>query len=215
VFEAILCFKCHSSFYGTLPNAPSNNLPETDTAREFNPNNAGFHPVLASNAGTIGRTNNILSPYANTSLMGCGDCHASNVAGDLNGPHGATTKFILKGANTKWDTSLTLSSPAGAFCWNCHNSSFTNSRFPGHRDSEHNGLQCFGCHSAVPHGGPRPGILVAPAGATAAVGGQIPGYDNAAPYFQGTGRTLYIKSYPSAGQSWSESNCGCNGTSHD
>ena len=77
-------------------------------------------------------------------------------------------------------------------------------------------MACFNCHAAIPHGGPRPGLLVAIAGANANVGGTIAGWDNAAPYAQGgTGSRLYIVSYPANNTTgWDQANCGCNGTGH-
>ena len=44
----------------------------------------------------------------------------------------------------------------------------------------------------------------------------ISGWDGAAPYWQGTtSNRLYLVSYPSTPTgSWSQGNCGCNGTGH-
>jgi hypothetical protein len=233
--EATLCFKCHSSFYwgtGTVPTSPSLAAAQTDAAREFNPANVGsfagtwasgetagsFHPVLASAGSNLGASDNIKAPFTRTSLMTCTDCHESETAADLNGPHGSTARFLLKGPNTAWSTSLATGSsgmPAGTFCINCHNQNFTGSRFPDHTRSDHR-VACMNCHAAVPHGGPRPGLLVAGAGAAAAVGGVLAGWDQAAPYWSGAASNrLYLKTYPTNGtSSWSKSNCGCNGTGH-
>jgi predicted CxxxxCH...CXXCH cytochrome family protein len=229
--EATLCFKCHSAF-GTLPAGT------TDTAKEFNPGNTGnfagtwaagetaggFHPVLAaagSNLGAVKLTNLVTTNQAwsttTRNTMTCTDCHESNSAADPNGPHGSTAGFILKGPNTAWSASIVLGSsiPAGTFCLNCHQSTFTNSRFTSHSRSDHF-IPCFNCHAAVPHGGPRPGMLVAGAGANANVGGTIAGWDTTSPYWQGTATDrLYLVSYPTSNaSSWTQGNCGCNGTGH-
>jgi hypothetical protein len=201
-------------------------MAESDVAREFNPSNVSFHPILASASGNLGATNNILPPFSKSSLMQCSDCHESDVGTDPNGPHGSAARFILKGPNTTWDNTLATTStgmPTGAFCANCHRSDFTGSRFTSatepkaiHTYSRHQ-VACFNCHAAVPHGGPRMGILVAPAGAATAVGGAIAGWDTAAPYSQppGTTNRLYLKSFPATNAAdWSQTNCGCNGTGH-
>ena len=239
--QATLCFKCHTGYYwgtGTPPTSPSGAFAETDQAKEFNPANVGnyatagtanawssgetagsFHPVLASAGGNLGATSNIKAPWTRTSLMTCSDCHASDTTTDPNGPHGSAAKFILKGPNTAWSNTLVTAStgmPANTFCINCHEAAFTNSRFATHASRSNHRIACFNCHSAIPHGGPRPGLLVAGAGAATGVGGTIAGWDNAAPYWQGTtSNRLYIASYPTNNTAgWSQSNCGCNGTGH-
>jgi predicted CxxxxCH...CXXCH cytochrome family protein len=221
--EATLCFKCHSAFYGTLPNAPSSSpaFQETDQVKEFNPANAGFHPVLATNSATLGSTGNIKAPFTRTSLMTCTDCHESDVTTDPNGPHGSAARFLLKGPNTTWNNTIAVSGstgmPAGTFCINCHNQNFSGGRFTNHTNGRHN-IACMNCHAAIPHGGPRMGILVAPAGAAAAAGtfpGPVANWDTTAPYSNpGSGSRLYLKSYPTATGAWAQSNCGCGGTGH-
>ncbi len=237
--EATLCFKCHSSYYGTLPNSPSGGYRETDTAREFNPNNVGtwapnwtsgemagsFHPVLASAGGNLGATSNIKSPWTRTSLMTCSDCHESNSTADPNGPHGSTAGFMLKGPNTLWNANLASSSsgmPNGTFCINCHNQNFANSRFAGekshtyekHRSADGQPLSCFNCHSAIPHGTARPGLLVTPR--SQSVGGLL--LTDASPYLRlpAGNSGIQINSYPTNNTSnWSKSNCACGNDSWD
>jgi hypothetical protein len=216
--EATLCFKCHSAYYGTLPTSPSSSpaFTETDQAKEFNPANVSFHPVLATNSATVGNTGNVVAPWTRTSLMTCTDCHESDTTSDPNGPHGSASRFILKGPNTTWTPSVTNSSsgmPAGTFCANCHAANFSGSRFPGHTNGRHN-IACMNCHAAIPHGGPRAGMLNPAAGVATALPA-VTGWDGAAPYWQGgASNRLYLKSYPSSTGSWSQSNCGCNGTGH-
>jgi hypothetical protein len=216
---------------------------ETDVAMEFNPANVGnfattgttswaanetagsFHPVLASAGNNLGATSNIKAPWTRTSLMTCSDCHESDTTTDPSGPHGSAAKFILKGPNTLWNSTLTTASsgmPASTFCINCHNQAFTSSRFnpanalaDGHVKSNHR-VTCFSCHSAIPHGAPRPGLLNSAAGVATGVPAMYAGYDNAWPYYQGgTTNKLYLKAYPANNTTnWEQSNCGCNGTGH-
>jgi hypothetical protein len=241
--EATLCFKCHSSYYwGTTaaPTSPSGGFAETDVAKEFNPANGGnwatagtanswssgenaggFHPVLANAGGNLGAINlanlvttNIAYSKTARNTMTCTDCHESNTPADPNGPHGSTAGFILRGPNTTWSNTVQNGSsiPAGTFCLNCHSNTFASSRYSAHSRGDH-AIACMNCHAAIPHGGPRPGMLVAPAGSAL---GTIAGWDSAAPYSTpGTGSRLYIKSYPASQTTgWSQSNCGCNGTGH-
>jgi hypothetical protein len=131
VKEYELCFKCHSSYsfdfagykttYGRdltmdwttrtyVPNDQSPDpthvtVPETDIAMEFNPNNAGYHPVLAhgKTSGDMtlgwaeGRTFNetFMPGYSADSRIKCTDCHASDST-SVKGPHGSNQKYILK-----------------------------------------------------------------------------------------------------------------------
>jgi hypothetical protein len=240
--EATLCFKCHSAWYGTLPASPSGGYAETDTAREFNPANVGnfagtwangetaggFHPVLAaagSNLGAVRLTNLVTTsfPWSATArnTMTCTDCHESDTTTDPNGPHGSTAGFILRGPGTTWNGTMVSSStgmPAGAFCANCHSSTYANSRYgTQHTSRSEHRVNCWNCHARIPHGGPRPGMLIAPAGANANVGGTIAGWDTTAPYW-GLGTStakLYLVSYPANNTTnWVQNNCGCNGTGH-
>jgi hypothetical protein len=100
--------------------------------------------------------------------------------------------------------------PNGTFCINCHSQTFTGSRFPGHTNGDHD-IACMKCHAAIPHGGPRPGMLVAGAGANANVGGTIAGWDATSPYWQGgTGDRLWLTSYPANNTTnWNNGNCAC------
>ncbi|MBI5507285.1 MAG: CxxxxCH/CxxCH domain-containing protein [Deltaproteobacteria bacterium] len=213
--EATLCFKCHSAYYGPLPVSPSGGFTETDTAREFNPANGGaargsFHPVLASAGGNRGVTKSILPPWTTTSLMACSDCHESETVTDLGGPHGSAAKFVLKGPNTNWGTSITVSSsgmPAGTFCANCHPQDFAGSRFPDHTRSDHR-RACTICHVLIPHGSGRPGLLASlpPSGSYPPDGAKI---TDSAPYASGV--TLGIVTYPtSSTTNWRKDDCGCN-----
>jgi len=223
--EATLCLKCHSSWWwgsGTAPTSPGLGEPSTDQAREFNPSNVSFHPVLADCSQNVGRIDpaNLNSNWnrtANINRMTCSDCHASDSAADPRGPHGAASKFMLKGPNTAWDGNVSwpgnrgLTGSQGIFCFNCHDPGFANTRFGNHLDTWDHGMSCQTCHSAVPHGGPRPGFLVA--GSGVAGGPTYADWDSAGtPYNGGSG--LYINYYPGPGGGWGQDNCGCGGSDH-
>ncbi|BDG08846.1 cytochrome c3 family protein [Anaeromyxobacter paludicola] len=223
--EATLCFKCHSSFYwgndpSKIPVSPSGGFPETDVAKEFSPANASFHPVLAKAPDP---TNNILKPWTTTSLMRCTDCHNSETSTDPDGPHGSGARFLLKGPNTDWNSNILMDDARSntgrykIFCANCHDVvTFINSKSWAHVQDRwgHQNVKCFTCHAAIPHGGYRPGLLVAAGGSSS---GPATSFD-AAPYFQGGGLSwtpagsvtgLYIQSVPSAGSPWTDCNCEC------
>lgn len=215
-----VCFKCHSyNGFGAVTNGISgiagpSGVNFTDVAQEFNPANASFHPVMASAGSNRGATNNIKSPWTKTSIMTCSDCHYIAAVTDPAGPHATASNFLLKGPATAWNATLKLgSSTSTIFCSNCHNLSWTNSRFPDHAKGDHSGIPCFNCHQAIPHGGQRMGMLTATAGHSTSV--PTAPITDKAPYTQATtGYKFYIKSYPSATSTWSYSNCGCNGSNH-
>jgi hypothetical protein len=202
-------------------------MTHTDQLQEFNPKNAGYHPVLASRTtqpgygtGTIGNPNvagrywpvtqNILAPWTQTSVMTCSDCHEADSPNDAGGPHGSSYKFMLKGPNRIWDENTRNSSsgmPPGTFCANCHAASFANSRFPPHKNGDHSGnIMCFDCHNAIPHGSSSVGMLN---------NGNGTGFsDRVYPYDQSvSGKRLYIRSYPTNGYFDNENYCGCSNSS--
>ena len=181
--EYQICFKCHS-YYGlqaasgvSTITGPSGGV-ITDQAREVNPNNLSYHPVVA------GTGNNPLlavrlGPPWNASpgvqTMYCSDCHGDNDTSQPLGPHGSNNKFLLKSGTwpAKADGTLWKLSDRGntaLFCKMCHPLGGTNvggtwgGRTWGgttgadnsvHARSQHQNYYCVNCHSAVPHGASR------------------------------------------------------------
>jgi hypothetical protein len=94
--------------------------------------------------------------------MYCSDCHGNNVttAGAVRGPHGSTGQYLLRYADSTWNTTGPTLSSNNGFCSNCHgnltNSSYTNV----HTLGEHQSVSCQVCHSVVPHGLFRYGMIV-------------------------------------------------------
>ncbi len=110
-----------------------------------------------------------------------------------------------------------------AFCFNCHDPGFASDNTVFHKSpagrtgSIHVDVPCQGCHAVVQHGGPRPGMLIAPSGVNGNGTIGVPLYsdwDTAAPYGGAVSRGLYMYSYPAAGSTWGSGPCGCNGSTH-
>ncbi|MFQ5560830.1 MAG: hypothetical protein ACE5FU_09630, partial [Nitrospinota bacterium] len=153
--EYQLCLKCHSSFaFGDVPPQPGStgggtpfgeNDVETytDQAKEFKPNNNGFHPVIGATGRDMISRNITSSPFlypwgagANANNIGsqtmyCSDCHGTDVPAGAGfpdpgpwGPHGSANKFLLMGT---WDFFTGTPSEPGAgvapqgLCFKCHN----------------------------------------------------------------------------------------------
>ncbi len=141
--EYQVCFRCHSTFtvlpsyipdgwsgnqivsdgLAKLTNTEAEQVPDSrNLAREFNPAQASYHPVLAQ-----GR-NQAISPYSFVgdwsvgSYTYCSDCHATQMASDQSaGPH-AGQLHILKESSPY----VTVNDSGGSrlngneVCFNCH-----------------------------------------------------------------------------------------------
>ncbi len=178
--EYQVCYKCHSS-YTTLPTYLPGGFYKTtfvadglkkvttggtnlqiadsrDMAKEYNPNNLSYHPVMAAgkNLNINGAT--FQTGFTFTSRIYCSDCHSnSNTgAGYGRGPHGSTNLHLLDngtGAGTNYNyVSAHGGNSANQYevCTKCHQvaSYYTNdnsSRFQFH--NYHTTKEgCFVCH---------------------------------------------------------------------
>lgn len=181
-FEYEVCFKCHSS-YTTLPTylpagwtgtadqadalrklttgGTNNQIADSrDMAREYNPANASYHPVMAAGTNLNINAATFQTGYTFTSRIYCSSCHDNNqkaTAGYGRGPHGSQNLHILDagtGGNAGYKTTHTGSAPATTdFCTKCHKatsyiSGNTSSRFGYHfyhvADKTREG--CYVCH---------------------------------------------------------------------
>jgi hypothetical protein len=188
-YEYQLCLKCHSYYgLGTLTDGVSSIIGPsgtqiTDQALEFNPNNKSAHPVavgLDSQTGSyaprsldVSQTMN--APWAPGAgqTMYCSDCHGpEEEALEPAGPHGSSRKYMLKGQGKYWPTKPDGSlwklnnSDAGSpdlFCNNCHvvydGSWRNNVHAVRHHQQARQGVECVGCHVAVPHGSKRSRLI--------------------------------------------------------
>ncbi len=147
VKEYELCFKCHSSYafnydlyqatYGHpmafnwtkrrywQPGDPGTDdiINETDTAKEFNPNNVSYHPVLKQGPipgnKTLTWANGIYFDETFVPGMGagsyikCSDCHTSDT-NNAKGPHGSNQRYILAARAPTQEPTITRSITLGA-----------------------------------------------------------------------------------------------------
>jgi hypothetical protein len=192
-YEWQVCMKCHSAYTGALTSG------QTDTALEFNPNNAAYHAVVGASKTTQGT---YVSPWTSSSAMACSDCHTTSVKTEPQGPHGSGINHILAGT---YDATTGSGTSDGHLCFKCHSFSTYVSGSgsgTGYRNGTDNlhgkhmtdeGKRCVNCHAAVPHGLNRRALVVFTG--------------DASPYNQGSARISSLPGgWPAAG-SWQKSSC--------
>ncbi len=184
--EYQVCFKCHSGFTSLpayLPGGWNGSAivadglkklttggtngqiaDSRDMAREFNPFNFSYHPVIAmgTNAGINAGT--FKTGWSSTSKMHCSSCHnnpRAATAGQGRGPHGSQNLHLLDQAtpgaaavNYKTQHNTAALANSGDVCGKCHNagsywSGNTNSRFDEHaKHVEDEESECYLCHDS-------------------------------------------------------------------
>ena len=158
----------------------------TDQAKEFNPNNNSYHPVVAPGKndfkmGTRDYSSSLINGWTPDSVMNCDDCHRDSNNPEIDGPHGSGV-WPIASAPFTGNTGLSNSSFLTDMCFKCHdrdvygygNDSSKDDHFrTGFSNGEDNlhyyhvegkDAQCTTCHSAVPHGWKRKALLVWGAG---------------------------------------------------
>ncbi|MFZ4707838.1 MAG: cytochrome c3 family protein, partial [Bacteroidales bacterium] len=181
-YEYEVCYKCHSSFTtlptylpagwtGTADQADALRKITTagtntqiadsrDMAREYNPANASYHPVMAAGTNLNINAATFQTGWGFASRMYCSSCHDNNqkaTAGYGRGPHGSQNLHILDagtGGNSGFKTTHNgVNTSTTDFCTKCHKatsyiSGNTSSRFPWHlyhvADVTREG--CYVCH---------------------------------------------------------------------
>jgi predicted CXXCH cytochrome family protein len=221
---------------GTGPYVGANNNPRDNNHRSWHPvmaptgrtGRAGEWIAPWNNSGTGGKAGRL-----GVQTMYCSDCHGSSTGsaasviptggehGSPWGPHGSSNNFLLKG---DWSTS-SGEGDSNTLCFKCHSQSaysggggtgFQTDKGDGHAVHSNridNDMKCNFCHVAVPHGWKNRNLLVnlldvgaeagLPAG-TAVSYTNNTGYTNG-PYYRKA--FLRIRSFPAAGNQWTESNC--------
>lgn len=116
-YEYELCYKCHAD----SPDKPGTNIPrqieQTNVRLEFDLSNPSFHPV--EGPGQNSNVPSLISPYTESSIIYCTDCHASSGAQAAKGPHGSVYFHLLK-FNYETDDYTQESYTAYELCYQCH-----------------------------------------------------------------------------------------------
>ncbi len=181
-YEYEVCYKCHSSFT-TLPTYLPTGWSGTadvadglkklttggvntqiadsrDMAREYNPANSSYHPVMAAGTNLNINAATFQTGWTFTSRMYCTSCHDNTqkaTAGYGRGPHGSQNLHILDagtGGNAGFKTTHNgVNTATTDFCTKCHKaasyiSGNTSSRFGFHLYHVANKTKegCYLCH---------------------------------------------------------------------
>ncbi len=142
-FEYQVCFRCHSSYIqmptyfpdgwngnqivadglAKLTNLePEQVLDSRDLAREFNPAQSSYHPVIAPGRNLNIPTGSFVEGWSAERYTYCSDCHATQMASyESEGPHGGQL-HILKETSSYVTVNSTGSShlSGNEVCFNCH-----------------------------------------------------------------------------------------------
>jgi predicted CXXCH cytochrome family protein len=197
-YQYELCFKCHSYYaFGLSPPEEPNGYYATwygaestltDQAKEFNPNNTSYHPVVAAGKNDFKMTvsgteydysSSLIGGVTPNSTMGCADCHSDSTpeVAAIKGPHGTDVWPILWGP---YDQTTGSSGTENHLCYKCHDpavygysastsnwqrTGFSNGTWgsPKNLHSRHinvRNLACIACHAGIPHGWKRRSLLV-------------------------------------------------------
>ncbi|MEW6647353.1 MAG: cytochrome c3 family protein [Pseudomonadota bacterium] len=190
-YQHQLCLKCHSYYaFGNSPPLDPYGLIGgdgllTDQAKEFNPNNKSYHPVVAQGKNDfiafdgVNYSAALINGMTPTSTMTCADCHSDSQGIDgLKGPHGSDVWPILWAT---YDFTTGMSGTDNHLCFKCHDplvygggsynkGTSDQTGFSGRSSFEdknlHNkhvavrSMPCLACHVAVPHGWQRRALLV-------------------------------------------------------
>lgn len=148
--EHELCESCHGSL-GVATQSLS------DLSRRFDPSSRSFHPVHAPSPN---RSPSVVPALAGKEI-GCSDCHGNDDPTGPRGPHGSSTRFLLKAAYVTTDGQAD-DEHSYALCYGCHQRHRVlapDSPFPFHRKHVVEAkASCATCHSA--HGSPANRALI-------------------------------------------------------
>ncbi|MBI4602055.1 MAG: hypothetical protein HY721_08845 [Planctomycetes bacterium] len=153
--EHELCFRCHGDAPARVDLVVSRVIVQPNKRLQFQPTNPSFHPV--GNPGANSNVPSLLPPLTTSSVIACGDCHASDDTRRLGGtgpagPHGSVHDPLLA---LRCDTlDYSVESPAAyALCYRCHqrDSILGDRSFEEHKKHVVDAMApCSACHD--PHG---------------------------------------------------------------
>ncbi len=116
-YQYELCYRCHTETSG-MPGSPTTRLMEQNNVRlEFASTNPSFHPIEA--AGASSNVPSLISPYTESSIIYCTDCHADDGSSSPAGPHGSIYPHILK-YNYQTTDGTVESAQNYELCYSCH-----------------------------------------------------------------------------------------------
>ena len=155
-YEYELCYKCHSSWTGTIQ--PGG---QPDMAALFDLNNISYHPVEGPGKNAID-SGAFVNGWGSTDMIYCTDCHTSDDT-SVRGPHGSQDKYILKNYDAR---AIQRTMSFDELCFDCHNydtyvtdenndQSF--SCFDKHKTHAEKEYPCHFCHD--PHGSSNPYLI--------------------------------------------------------
>ena len=75
-YEYEVCFRCHADSPGKPASMTSRHIAQNNTRLEFDPGNPSHHAVAG--VGQNADVPSLISPYNESSIIYCSDCHASN-----------------------------------------------------------------------------------------------------------------------------------------
>jgi predicted CXXCH cytochrome family protein len=154
-FSYEICYKCHADNNVKSFVPITRQLSQINTRLEFDLTNPSYHPV--EGVGNNPNVPSLISPYTETSVIYCTDCHNSDSSADTggpgpDGPHGSMYSPILEQNYSTLDNN-TESVFEYALCYKCHDreSILGDDSFANH--DEHvteEDSPCSACHD--PHG---------------------------------------------------------------
>lgn len=149
-YEYEICFRCHADSPLKPAGNTSRQLEQNNVRLEFDVNNPSYHPV--ESVGKNMNSPSLISPWTESSIMYCTDCHASDGSDAPAGPHGSVFPSILKLAYNKADNTVE-SELSYELCYSCHdrNSILNDQSFGKHnKHIREENTPCNACHD--PHG---------------------------------------------------------------
>jgi hypothetical protein len=108
-----------------------------------------------------GASASLKAPWTTGRTMYCSDCHGNNASRSSTepaGPHGSSNPSMLSGSGV-WSTTAPRLGQTVGFCFNCHDATTLRNSNRVHQEGAHGNYACQACHTATPHGAPRPGLL--------------------------------------------------------
>jgi predicted CXXCH cytochrome family protein len=145
-----LCYRCHADSPAKPTSLTTRQIEQNNVRLEFDPANPSHHAVNASGANP--NVPSLIAPLAESSIIYCTDCHASDGSSSPSGPHGSIYPAQLKYQYLRADNTME-SATAYELCYACHSrASILNDESFGSHEEHIRDIRtpCNACHD--PHG---------------------------------------------------------------